>query len=98
MHRMDSNGVKTSLAKIVFDILSNPKRKFKLHGNDQKVLECVPFEGISEAKSHNLKMKAIGFDTKKKQSVIRSDYSFIADPLFGQKLQRADSFAAVNFA
>jgi hypothetical protein len=36
IHQMDSNGVKTSLAKMLFDVLSNVKRKFKLHKKHQR--------------------------------------------------------------
>ncbi len=63
MHRMDSNGLKTSLAKMLFDVLSKAKRKFKLHENDRKVMERRHhLREVSEAKSHNMKMTANGFE------------------------------------
>jgi hypothetical protein len=33
------NGMKTSLAKMLFDVLSNPKQKLRYKEDDQKVKE-----------------------------------------------------------
>ena len=57
------NGVKTSLAQMVHDILSNPNRKFRYKERDQKVKERrYHFRPVDAATSHNVKMKAIGFE------------------------------------
>jgi hypothetical protein len=72
---------------MLFDILSNVKKKFQLHNNDQEVMECrYHLREVSEAKSHNVKMTAIGSKTKKKRLGIGSYYSFIADLLLGPKI------------
>ncbi len=90
--------MKTSLAKMLFDILSNVKRKFKLHDKHLKVMEFrYHFREVSEAKSHNVKMMAIGFKTKKKQLGIGSYYSFIADPLLRPKIAAHRFFCSCEF-
>ncbi len=62
IHRMD-NGIKSSLAMMLYNILSNPKRKFRYKEEDQKVKERrYYYRPVDEATSHNIKMKAIGFN------------------------------------
>jgi hypothetical protein len=68
-HRMNSNGVKISLAEMVYDILSNPKCKFRLQELEQKIVERrYHLRPVDAAQSYNVKMKAIGFDTKMKHA------------------------------
>jgi hypothetical protein len=39
IHRMDADGTKSSLAKMMYDILRNPKRQFRYKEHKQKVKE-----------------------------------------------------------
>jgi hypothetical protein len=87
MHCMVCNGMKSSLAKLVYNILSNSKQKFCLHQNERKVMaRRYHLRPVDEAKLHNVKMKAIGFDSKIKQSAIGSYNCFRVDPLLGPKI------------
>jgi hypothetical protein len=77
IHRM-VNGMKTSLAKMLYDILSNPKWKFRQKEDDQKVKEqWYHFRPVDNASSHNVKMKAVGFKKGGGCNVIGSHYCFI---------------------
>ena len=64
-HRMDINGEKVSLAGMMYDILSNPKRKFRYKDEKQKVTERgYHLRAVVEASTHNVKMIAVGFEKK----------------------------------
>jgi hypothetical protein len=79
---MDCNGIKSSLAKMVYNILSNSRRKFCLHQNERKVMDRrYHLRPVDEAKLHKVKIRTIGFDSKTKRSGIGSYYCFRADPL-----------------
>ena len=65
IHRMDADGTKSSLAKMMYDILSNPKRQFRLKEHKQKVKERrYHLRPVEAAYNHNVKMKAVGFEKK----------------------------------
>ncbi len=82
MHCMDCNEMKSSLTKMAYDILSNAERKLCLHKNERKVMaRRYHLRQVDEAKMHNVKMKAIGFDNKTNQSGMGVYYCFRADPL-----------------
>jgi len=87
-HRMDINGVKVSLAKMMYAILSNPKRKFRYKDHEQKVSErryhLRPVDDA--ATTHNVKMTAVGCEKKKGRYGIGSHYCFVGDPLLGLKI------------
>jgi hypothetical protein len=60
MHCMDCNGMKSSLAKLVYNISSNSKRKFCLHQNERKVMDRrYHLRPVDEAKLHKVKIKTI---------------------------------------
>ncbi len=87
MHCMYCNGMKSSLAKMLYNILSNSKWKFCLHQNERKVMaRRYHLRPVDEARLHNMKMKLIGFDNKMKQSGIGSYYCFRADPLLRPRI------------
>jgi hypothetical protein len=74
VHRM-GNGMKTSLAKMLYDIFSNPKWKFRYKKDDQKVKEQrYHFQPVDDASSHKVKMKAVGFKKGGGHSGIGSHY------------------------
>ncbi len=79
--------MKSNLAKKVYNTLSNSMRKVCLHQNERKVVaRRYQFIPVDEAKLHNVKMNAIGFDNKTKQLGIGSYYCFRADPLLGPRI------------
>ena len=62
---MDINGETVSLAGMMYDILSNPKRKFRYKDEKQKVTERgYHLRAVVEASTHNVKMIAVGFEKK----------------------------------
>ena len=95
---MDCNGVKSSLAKMVYNILSNVKQKFRLHKNERKVMaRRYHLRQVEKAKVHNVKMKAIGFDNMTKQSGIGAYYRFRADPLLGPRIAAQRFYCSCAF-
>jgi hypothetical protein len=61
IQRME-NGEMSSLAKMMYYILSDPRRWFRYKEEDQKVKECrYHLRSMHAASTHNVKMKAIGF-------------------------------------
>ena len=83
---------------MVYDILSNEKRKFRLHENERKVMaRRYHLRQVDEAKSHNVKMKAIGFDNKTKRSGIGAYYCFRADPLLGPRIAARRFYCSCAF-
>ena len=97
-HRMNSDGVKMSLAEMVYDILRNSKRKFRLQESERKIVERrYHLRPVDAAQSHNVKMKAKGFDTKIKRSGIGSHYCFRADPMLGPCIAARRFFCECSF-
>jgi hypothetical protein len=96
IHRMD-NGIKSSLAMMLYNILSNPKRKFRYKGEDQKVKERqYHYRPVDEATSHNVKMRAIGFNKAKGRYGIGSHFCFMADPSLGLHCATRRFFCSCN--
>ena len=96
MHRME-NGRKISLAKLMYDILSNPKRKFRYKEEHQKARERqYHFWPVSNASSHNVKMKVVGFKRGGGRNGIGSHYCFMADPLLGIRLAARRFFCSCD--
>ena len=86
IHRME-NGQKLSLAKMMYYILSDPRRKFRYKEEDQKVKERqYHLRSSNAASTHNVKMKAVGFDKWSGRNGISCHYCFMADPLLGLRL------------
>jgi hypothetical protein len=87
IHRMDADGTKSSLAKMMYDILRNPKRQFRYKEHKQKVkARRYHLRLVEAASTHNVKMKAVGFEKKKGRYGIRSHYCFTGDPILGLKI------------
>ncbi len=97
-HRMNLDGVKTSLAEMVYNILSNTKSKFWLQESERKIVKRrYHLRTVEAAQSHNVKMKAIGFEKRIKQAGIGSHYCFCADPLLGPCIAARRFICGCNF-
>jgi hypothetical protein len=56
------NAIKMSLAEMMYNILCDPKRKFRYKEKNQKIKERRHhLEPVEEASSHNVKPEAVGF-------------------------------------
>jgi hypothetical protein len=87
IHQIDINGVNVSLAKMMYDIPSNPKHKFRYMDHEQKVSKRrYHLKPVEEASTHNIKMTAVGFEKKKGHYGIGSHYCFVGDLLLGLKI------------
>jgi hypothetical protein len=90
------NGIKMSLAEMMYDVSRDPTRKFRLKEEGQKIKERRHhLQPVEVACSHNLKMKAVGFEKGSGRNGIGSRFSFIADPLIDVKIAAWRFFAAV---
>ena len=84
---MDVDGKKSSLAKMMYDILSNPKRQFQYKEHKQKVKERrYHLRPMEAASTHYVKMKAIGFEKKTERYGIGSHYCFTGDHILGLRI------------
>ena len=80
------DGEKLSLAKRVYDILSDPNRTFKNSTQKRKFKERrYQLRPVLSPRSHKLKMTAVGFP-KGPRSGIGSHYCFMADPDLGLQI------------
>jgi hypothetical protein len=80
------DGTKSSLSKMMYDILSNPKLQFQLKEDKQKVKERrYHLRRVEATSTHNVKMKAVGFE-KKGRYGIGSHYCFTGDPILGLRI------------
>jgi len=79
-------GKKLSLAKRVYEILSDPNRTFS-QSLDKRVFKERRYHHrpVSVANNHRLKMTAVGFPDEKR-SGMGSTYCFMADPDLGLKI------------
>ncbi len=82
---------------MLYNILSNPKRKFRYKEEDQKVKErWYHYWPVDEATSHNVKMKAIGFNKAEGRYGIGLHFCFMADPLLGLHCATCRFFCSCN--
>jgi hypothetical protein len=90
------NGFKMSLAEMMYNNLRDPKRKFRYKEADQKIKEKrYHLRPVDQASSHNVKMKAIGFEKGSGRNGIGSHFCFIANLLIGVKIAARRFIAAV---